>query len=693
MSKLNPLNRSERHIKRVEPELETDTFGPDEQKKIVEMVMQDAKSNQKVMDDALEKAKLDLQHYENEKPSVLENLDKKGWQSDKNLGLCPAVCDTYQATLLSTCYNPDTIHYKATEQNDVDNKDNLQKFTKWAIGPNEGNIEPEVDDYIHNRITFGFSIFHIWWKVWYDWVDKRVPNKTGGFTIKTEKMRFERGVMENIANPLQDMLLPKFGKNVQDLKQFVHLRRMSGSDLLDYGKRGIFVNVDQKMVDKIKDACVEKLKETLTDEKASQLGIADISDTEVSAFPLALNAWYGWYKKGKRRERYRFIVEPVTETFLSGKPLRKITRSGKYPFVGSAFIRRPGFILGKSLPRLIAPIVNAFNNVFNQKSDFQYVENCPFGFHNPDEGYTSQVYDLEPGVSYPVDGKPSESVYFPNLSRSMAWAEQDIRILFEVLEKLTGAASYFLSSERQSSATATRDMLVTERSETRFGLWVSRLTRDINEAITMYINMYQDWAPPKLGERVLGEDGKKIFKNLSIDTLRGNYDAYMNPNLIAGSKTLEKQVKLWGLENLSQTVWVDPRVNPKGNWNITAEAAKAMGYEDVERYLGPEPKAEPGSSDDIKNEWMRFMQGEEFDPPEGISPAVVEHYAGHLKQKEEQYSDLDEEYKPNFDAHFFKTMVNYASFIRQIQAERSADALAMRMVQEKEAGIKEPDIQ
>jgi len=85
-----------------------------------------------------------------------------------------------------------------------------------------------------------------------------------------------------------------------------------------------------------------------------------------------------------------------------------------------------------------------------------------------------------------------------------------------MLERLTGAASYFMSNQKGVSGTATRDNIINEKSETRFGLWVNRIIEEITEAITMFINMYQDWAPPTLGERVLGEDGKKIFPNLSV---------------------------------------------------------------------------------------------------------------------------------------------------------------------------------
>ena len=44
-----------------------------------------------------------LRHKNAEKPSVIEGIKKKKWQSDRNLGVAPAIADSYHATLLATC--------------------------------------------------------------------------------------------------------------------------------------------------------------------------------------------------------------------------------------------------------------------------------------------------------------------------------------------------------------------------------------------------------------------------------------------------------------------------------------------------------------------------------------------------------------------------------------------------------------
>lgn len=680
-------------VNEIKPRPESDRFSSVERKELLKITRSDIEFGEEIQEAYVAQKELDLKHYHGAKPSELEGLTKKGWQSDRNLGLARAIADSYQSTLLVTVWNPESINFIATNAIEVDNRNNQEKFTKWGMGKQEANAEPEMDGFVHNRIVSGASFLKVYRKVWEEWVDKRIPvkNKKGDtykYEIKTEKVRYEKGVIENIPD-IDDILMPAYGKNIQELPFFIHILHLDGEAVLDYIDRKVFVPLDKDgYKKKLYAHAFKEKKRTLGEEKLKNLGITEqtIDDVDVRRIPIDLYEWYGFYTKDNRTEKYRVIVDLVNEEFLSGKPLRKINRSGKVPFTGGALAKEPGHIRGVSLMQIIAPVVNAFNNVFNQKSDFQYITNVPFGFHNPEEGYTQQVFELEPGVSYPVLGEPSKSVYFPNLSRSMAWAESDMRILFEVLERLTGAASYFASRSNQSP-TLGQDVLIDKNSETRFGLWVGRIQQDICEAIGMWYEIYQDYPPKGLAERVVGVDGKKLFPNLSINSLRGDPGVQMTPDVVAGSKAYRKQLTMWAFQAGQQMMWLNPQVNPRGNWNLCADTLKEMlnfSDNDVIRYLGEQPKAKFDEAE-LENEWYRFMNGEDFDPPEGETALAMQHLEGHMKQKEEKYHLLDEEYKPNFDAHIFKTGINVMKFMKNVQTEQAATALASQMMMEKQA--------
>ena len=240
----NPANKPKKDPERVELELESDGFNKTEQKRIVTMVMEDAEADIQVQAKWVEDKKLAIDHYEGEQPSRIEGLDKKEWQSDRNLNICAAVCDIYQAAILSTVYNPSTMYFKPTEENDFHNKDNSEKFMKWVVTPAEANAQPEIDDYIHNKITTGFCAFKVYWKVWFDWVDKRLWNdKTKSYDIKTEYMRFERGVIENIAN-MDDILIPRYGKNVQELPHIIHVLHQYPDNIEEKGEPSKWITLN-----------------------------------------------------------------------------------------------------------------------------------------------------------------------------------------------------------------------------------------------------------------------------------------------------------------------------------------------------------------------------------------------------------------------------------------------------------------
>ena len=688
--KENPLNDVDKTAKRIEPDIETDKFSPEEQKKIVRFVIQDAKTDIDSLAEWVKKRQKDLQMYNGEKPSIIENLQKKRWQSDRNLRLCTSVCDAFQATLVATAVNPDMLHVKATENNDVNRKDDIVTFAKWALGPMESNLFPAANDFIQNRITQGFSVFKVYWKVWYEWVDKRIPKYSNrmlglgkkqflGYDVKTEKKRFEKCVIENIPN-VEDILTPSFGGKIQDLSHFIEVIHLNGEDILDYADRNIFVNVDEKYIEQLKGACFDERIKVLGKEKAQALGIvtpSDIQTSDLRQFPVDIYEWYGKYKKNGKTEKFRFAVEPIREKLLAGKPLRKVPgcRNGKIPFVGGVLRRVPGQVRGESLPTLTADICNAFNNVYNQKSDFQYVENCPFGFHKPDENYDKQVFELEPGVSYPSEDP--KSVNFPNLSRDMAWAESDINILFQMIERVTGAASYFQSRETQSG-TLGQDLLIEKNMDTRFGLWVRDLVSDISEVATMHLNMYQDCAPTTLGERVIGEDGDKLFPNLSVETLRGGYDVYFSPDIVAGSKMFEKQLAMFMLQSMPQNIWLSPQINPRGNWQATVDSYKKIGFTGIEEYMPPKPPAELGMSNEVNKIWGQFMQGEIPEVNEGSN--LLELAVGLAKKASEDYYKLDEEYKPNFDNYMFKLQIAMRQQMKQMQEQQMADQMASKII-------------
>jgi hypothetical protein len=207
---------------------------------------------------------------------------------------------------------------------------------------------------------------------------------------------------------------------------------------------------------------------------------------------------------------------------------------------------------------------------------------------------------------------------------------------------------------------------------------VNRIQGEFSEAITMAVSIYQDHAPDNLGQRILGEDGKRLFPNFSIETLRYQGDARMEPDVVAGSKAYEKQISLWFAAFMTQSIWFDPRMNPKGNWLATSYIMKMQGIAAPERYLPPEPKAEYGTGRTIDMIWQRLMQGEVVEPEENWN--IPEVLTGLYKKKSESYFDLDSEYRPNLDDLIFKTEIAMRMFVKKVMEEQMANNIAKQAI-------------
>ena len=135
-----------------------------------------------------------------------------------------------------------------------------------------------------------------------------------GYDKVTENKRFERGVIENISD-VSDLMFPAHGNTLQKKQHLIHRIRKTAREIIDLGKRKIFMNVDEDYIANLEETAYEHRLESIKDEKADQLGVVNerqlIENTKKS-YPIDLFMWYGKYEKNGKKEEYRFIVEPIT---------------------------------------------------------------------------------------------------------------------------------------------------------------------------------------------------------------------------------------------------------------------------------------------------------------------------------------------------------------------------------------------
>ena len=137
LKKEKPDKKETEMVKEIELSVESDAFNDTEREDIIKIVEEDVKYGQRIQGDYVKQKELDLKHYHMTKPSEIENLDKRPWQSDRNLGLARAIADSFQSVYMATCWTPDTINFIATTSLDIDMRNEQATFTKWGMGKHE----------------------------------------------------------------------------------------------------------------------------------------------------------------------------------------------------------------------------------------------------------------------------------------------------------------------------------------------------------------------------------------------------------------------------------------------------------------------------------------------------------------------------------------------------------------------------
>lgn len=656
-------------------ELKSTSFTPEEQKQIVEMVCKAAETSRDALADWRTRKKKNLQAAFNQSPSKIETLSKEDWMADRNVGVCGSTCDSLRAALYATAYNPDSVHAQPTEENDVDRAQNIERFLKAVLSDPRNETATEIMEFTTNIVQTGIGFMKTFWAVEEKWVDVRKYTKIkdsdkSRFSVETEKQRFEFAKLVNIPN-VDDILCPDYGRDIDSVPYVIEVLHLYGQDIETLAEKGVFVNVD----DNFKKCCTGKDTDGGDSQRYTKDEEQEINDVNSDAAfeycEIDILEGYFKFKKDGKNEEYRFYVHEDSRTFLGGKPLRKILPSGRRPYCSCALDKLTGKLRGRSMPELIWDPCNQINTIFNQKTDFQYVINCPTGFYDVNDPNINGAQDLTPGKMYPTNSP--NSVHFPSRTMSDAWAYNDIEFLLQMVERISGAAGYFLTSNSKN-ATATRDAIVAQKSDTRMGIWVRQvLTAECN-IMNKMLELYQAWAPKELGARLLGKEGEKLFESFSAEQIQGNYDVRMSPDIVSGSKAYKSQLAMMRYNLMAQNPIVQSYA--PGFWNLTHDTLSDTGSEFPDKYLPEQPKDPNKIDDEIENEFMRMMQGESFEPPEGASPEALKHYEGHMKQYEKIHL-MPKEYRQLFEDHIFETMNNIRLFQVQMMQEQMANQMAL----------------
>ena len=647
-------------------------FSPEEQKEIVDKVIESIEADVETLAKWTKEKAKDLKRAFGCSPAEVQGLKKKAWMSDRDIGLCGAVCDATRSTTLARTANANLLTVAPTEENDIDRSKNVERFMKWAISDPSKKFQNVLLGAISNAVWTGLGVLKVGWIRKTVYINERTMTKEGTIKYKkAEKHIHEDGFIENI-HDVDDILCPDYGSNINDLDHFTVINHMTLADVEGYAETGQFINVDEAFKEAMKGKTNEQGKNTQKGVKDDTQGIAPSKRINKDASSIDIYESYRYFKKDERNEKYRFYVEKETRKFLGGKPLRDIVPSARLPYIVVPFDVIPGKIRSLSLIKKIKDLTDQINCIYNQNTDYQYVQNCPSYVASSSDTHIKGRVTVSPGDIV----KSSNPDQFKLLTHqaSFAWADNMLNFLLAQLEKRSGQAGQFLTNDSKK-ATATRDVIVDENSKVRQGLEVSAIISAFSEALNLLLEQYQYFAPATLGTRILGKNGKQLFANFKPADIMGRYDIKISEDIVGGNQAYKSNLAIKKLE-LGMT---DPFVmnNPNGLWQLFNDTYRDLGVENPDKYQTKQPPSQDKLMEEVEDEFFRIQQGDVFEPPEGKSAQAAIHLPQHMRQREEQGYLLDEKALAELDRHILLTMKNVQMFQEELQNEQISNDLAL----------------
>jgi len=609
-----PTNTNDRTVPSPQAALEykdqpayTDQFSYDPIRKaaIVEMVLLDATTDEDSMKPYLERIRECIKLYEQERGTKAEPFPGA---SNVTAGDVPIAVENMHPRLFGAVMTDPLANFRAENSPSIRNLNNVTRFMNWAFRIDMLDFMEKLDEHVHSAIMAGTQVSYIFWdrvrNVYRDWE----LDSSGSEQFKRKVELLERGGVYNMN--IEDFLVPiTEGRDIHLMSHNIRRYYLTVAEIKESIARKLFQDPNFDL-----DAQVDELMKNTDSELVTRLQSAGFTLPQIrNRKRLEILEWHGLYDAEREgfRSECTFTIIRSLKTYLSGR--YQPSPDGKRPFEATWLIPRKNFFYGIGIPEMIRLLAQERDAIHNQRIDAGSVSIIPFGFYRAASGFKPDKITLQPGSWLPLDDiRDASFAQFSNPSTILASEEAMTQ---GQIEKLSIAGSFQLGRESEifkSRATARGTQLVVGQGNIRFNLLGERVKRGVSKIMNRLTALYQAYLPPNLAERVLGDDGKKLFpEGITRQELRGRYHAYLTGDTETSNKSYERQISV----TIYQAMVENPLVqrSPARLWEITADMLKSFNR-DVRRIIGTRP---PDTGDPLEAVSMMLE-----DIKQGFAPEI-----------------------------------------------------------------------
>jgi hypothetical protein len=272
---------------------------------------------------------------------------------------------------------------------------------------------------------------------------------------------------------------------------------------------------------------------------------------------------------------------------------------GEFPFIRILDHLNPHEFWGTGEVEHLEGLQDAVNAMWNQRIDnVRLVLNAMFIFDRNAITDTNELVS-RPGGGISVDnqhGYPMDQVVQRvNFGDVTSSSYEEVASLVDMTEKVSGANGFTAGGDpsEQLNQTATGAAIITEQGNARFSMKakLAELT-GLRSLFRQYGGLIQQFTPPDMTMRIIGDDGSVDFQPIDPAALDGAFDIDIEAESSTQTESMRKDQTMSLLQIANQTV--RPDGTPVFNIDAMAEdVLRAFQKKDIARYIAEAPVAQP----------------------------------------------------------------------------------------------------
>lgn len=637
-----------------------------------------------------------------------------GGTSNLHIPMPFTVCKTYHARFISALLDIDPpFSVKARREDGTDAIqpiEDLMKFTLFSWANSGEGIDEVVDTWVWNWCTTGTGIVKNRWLVEYEkyidverkWVPapSKMSQDAAGNAVEIPQWRPEETEVEKVERtqycPQYDIVNNEDirivnGEGDPDKADMVlHRVYMSASEFWTGVERRIY---EREVVEEIvgrggdnplspsdQGSEIKQMRKIKGGNTSGVHGGRDVYEV--------IEACMKWDVDGSGIvTEIVVLVEKQTSKILRATYLRRVAKNGKRPYAIAHFHRRPGEPFGVGLLEILSPLARELDLMHNTRIDNVLLQSTPFFLYRKTAGIDPDNIVLEPGAGIPVTNP--DDIVFPQLPNRTSFTASEEQVVYTYVERLTGISDMslgILSSTQGPARSATGARAVMGENNTNMNIHLRRLGRGWTRLLQNTWSMLRNKVEPGFAFRVIGDDGRDIFRKMNEVMMGVDVDFDIGANSSNSNKAVQTEVGQF-LMSLTQNMLLlqSGLTDPGKMYAAIKHYLNAIGVKDVHRFIN-----RPVGYDYMpspQEEFQRIILGMPVIVQPGMDHEKCIAYLGSILKSQQEVQDPQGKLNEEQLAAVQDQLKQHVVMLQAMQQQQAQQAQVQQMQQNMANGV------